>query len=142
MAVRSIEQGMQLRPRQIIDQLLLEALARDRMHPQGNVEAGWCPMFQEAEEGLEGGETGVSRTRRVRAIRFDVIQEVEDQLGIQFLYLHFAGPDAQALGRVTDQELEAIGVAVDGVAAGAPVSGQVLKKIDAEMRRKIGHCTP
>ena len=140
--IRRIEEGLQLRSRQIVDQRLLDALARDRVHLERDLQAGRRPILQEPEEGLERRKSGVSGTWHVRAIGFDVIQEVEDQLGTQLLHLDLAGAHPQPLGREADEQLEAVGIAVDGMTTGAAIAWQMLQQIGAEMRCERGHGAP
>ena len=105
---------------------LAGSFVRDRAHLQGEVEATRDAVFQIAEEGLDGGQARVPRADAVVAVLLQVLEEGDRQCHREVLDHQGAGTEAESLCRAEDEQLEALGAALHGVPAQAPLAGQAV----------------
>ena len=94
--------------------------------PASQVEATRDAVFQIAEEGFDGGQAGVPRADAVVAVLLQVLEEGDQQCHREVLDHQGARAEAAPLCRVEDEQLVALGVALHGVPAQAPLAGQVV----------------
>ena len=84
------------------------------------------PELEEAEEGLDGREPGIACAHRVSALPFEMFEELEKGRYVEMTDLERARPDAVFVRREDDQQLEAQGIAFNGMPARAPVAWKIL----------------
>jgi hypothetical protein len=79
------------------DQSGLRLLRRDRQDASNLVDRRRLAEFEEVHEGLDRGEPNVSGAGAIRAGCFQMIQEVNDKVGIDLLEAQGGGSDMQPL---------------------------------------------
>ena len=87
------------------------------MHVDAKHETGRHAVLLVAEEGLDGGETGVAGADAVVALSLQRLEEAEQHRDREVLDRQRAGPDIKSRRDMQDEQLEAVGVALHGVAA-------------------------
>src|SRR5215831_15937558 len=83
--IGSVENGFQLVPQKIGDQASIRFLERDRQDAADMFQGCRLPVFEEAEEGLDGRQPDIARHRRVFALILEIFQEGADEAGIELL---------------------------------------------------------
>ena len=124
--IRSVEHGLQLLPQQIRNQARIRLLERDRQDAADLLQGCRLPVFEEAEERLDGRQPDVARHGRVLAHILEMLEEGADQAGIDLLQRQRRWCDLQSLGGEHEEQLEAQGIGVLRVPAGAPLAGKRL----------------
>lgn len=69
--------------REVVDQFLIRSFDRDRLDATDLIEATRQPILEEAEEGFDRTEPGITSLGQVMTLRLDVLKEDEDQRRIQ-----------------------------------------------------------
>ena len=92
-----------------------------------------------SEQGVDGGEPGVSGGAAVASLVFQMVQERADQGGIQVGHAESARRSTRLLVREGEQEPEGIAVGRDRVRAGVGLPGQPVGEEPLQDRREIGH---
>jgi hypothetical protein len=83
--IRSVEYGLQLLPQQIRNQARIRFLERDRQDPADLLQGCRLPVFEKAEERLDGRQPDVARHGCVVALVLEMLQEGADQAGVELL---------------------------------------------------------
>ena len=97
---------------------------RDRgAHLQRHVEIGWSPILEVAEEGLDPRQADVACRDAIVALALERFEEGKDRRDREILDLQHTGANAALSGDEQDEQLEAVGVAGDGMAADAAALG-------------------
>ncbi|MEI8703131.1 MULTISPECIES: hypothetical protein [unclassified Mesorhizobium] len=65
------------------------------------------PVFEEAEEGLDGRQPDIARHRRVFALVLEILQESSDETGVELLQRQRRWRDLQPLCSEREEQLEA-----------------------------------
>lgn len=99
-------------------------------------------MLDEAEEGADGGESGVAAPRAVTSLGLEILQEPEDQGSVDVFELKLRRLDAQPSRREHEEHLERVRVAIARVLAGTTFEGKSLSQEGADVRRDGGHGAP
>ena len=118
--VRRVEQGSQLVAVEVVDQRLVETFRRDGVHLPSKVETSRSPMFQ-VPEGFERHESQIARADCVAPHLLQRIEEVEDERHVKLHDLDLAGPSTEPVSGEANEQLEAGGVALDCMSAGASI---------------------
>jgi len=84
------------------------------------------PVFEEAEEGLDGRQPDVARDGRVLAHVLEILQEGADEASVELLQCQRRWPDLELLGGEHEEQLEAQGIGVARMPTGAPLAGECL----------------
>ena len=142
LAIRRVEQSLQLVPGEIADERLIGLLHRDRMDPTRLVEARRHPVFQEAEERVDRGEPGIACSCRVAALLLQMLQECQDERRVEPLDLDLGRLDLEPTGGEAEQELEALRIGLAGMLACPALLGQMLAQEAAEIGSERGHAAP
>ena len=80
------------------------------------------------KERADGCQSRVARPDGIAAILLEVVEEREDELGLEVIDPEPCHGSAELLRRVTQQKAECIPIAHDRVAAGIPLGRQVLRE--------------
>jgi hypothetical protein len=83
-------------------------------------------IFQESEEGVDGGEPGVAGTGRVAPVPLKMFEKGEHKPRVEMLYLELSRLDTKAASGEAGQQLEAVGIGIAGVRAGPALGRQML----------------
>ena len=83
---RPSENGLHFPHAQVREQTRLGFLEVDRQDPADSLQRRWLAIFQEVQEGFDGGQPAVPGTRAVAARRFQMLQEVGNKWCIDRLY--------------------------------------------------------
>src|SRR5271167_2103295 len=105
--IRSVEHRLQLLPQKIRDQTPIRSLERDRQDTADMLQGCRLPVFEEAEEGLDGGQPNIARYRRVFALILEIFQEGADEAGVELLQRQRRRRDLQSLRGEHEEQLEA-----------------------------------
>ena len=89
--IRRVEQGSQFVAVEVVDQRLVEAFRRYRVHLPGKVETSRSPMFQVPEEGFERHESQIARADCVAPHLLQRIEEVEDERHVKLVFDSISG---------------------------------------------------
>ena len=84
------------------------------------------PVFEEAEEGLDGRQPDIARHRRVFAVILEMLQEGADEAGVELLQRQRRRRDLQSLRSEHEEQLEAHGIGVARMPADAPLARERL----------------
>src|ERR1700733_9444366 len=84
------------------------------------------PVFEEAEERLDGRQPDIACHRRVFTFVLEVLQEGADKAGIELLQRQRRWRDLQSLCSEHEEQLEAQGIGVARMPTDAPVPGECL----------------
>ena len=68
------------------------------------------PVFEEAEEGLDGRQPDIARHRRVLALILEMLEEGADEAGVELLQRQRRRGDPQSLCSEHEEQLEAQGI--------------------------------
>ena len=121
-----VEHSLQLILQQIGNEPLIRPLERDRQYAADLLERRRLSVFEEAEERLDGRKPHVARDGRVSAYIFEMLEEGANEAGVELLQRQCRRPDLQSFGGEREEQLEARGVRVLRVPAGAPLAGERL----------------
>ena len=135
----SVEQGPDLGMVQILDRRQLAFLLRQGMNLCRQIETFRVAELQVAEEGLDRGQTCVAGSHAVVTIRLEVIEEGEQRRCVEMPDLQLARSDLVTPRGEDRQQLEAGGVALNGMRAGAAIAWQVLPEEDRQWPCEITH---
>ena len=91
------------------------------------------------EEALDRGQSDVAGADAVAPLRLEMVEEGENGVDIEMPDLEPAGADAVPVCGKDREKLEARGVALDGVPAGPPVTGEMLPQERGQWRCESGH---
>src|SRR5271157_2972372 len=96
------------------------------------------PVFEEAEEGLDGRQPDIARHRRVLALILEMFQEGADEAGVQLLQRQRRWRDLQPLCSEHEEQLEAQCIGVTCMPADAPLAGECLieERLDEGSNRR------
>jgi len=89
--IRRIEHCLHFCVCKIVDECLIRSFDRDGFDATDLIEAAGQAILQEAKEGFDGAEPGISSLRQIMTLRLDVFEEREDQRGIELLDLQREG---------------------------------------------------
>src|SRR3546814_11318628 len=76
--IRGIEESLDLRPVEIVDQRLVGLLGRDRSDAERLIQAGRNPILDIPEEGSDRGEPAIAGSQTAAAPVLDMIEEGHD----------------------------------------------------------------
>jgi hypothetical protein len=107
-------------------QTLIRFLERDRQDAANMVQGYRLPVFEEAEEGLDGRQSDVARHRRVFARILEILQEGADEASVELFQRQRRWPDLQSLRGEHEEQLEAQGIGVTRVPTDATLAGERL----------------
>ena len=85
------------------DRGLVLLLLRDQRDSGGLLQSRWLTPFDDAEERLDGSQTGVARAHG-RALAFDILKEGEDQIGVDLLKSELRWSCRKLVGGEADQQ--------------------------------------
>src|SRR3984885_4476835 len=122
--IRSVKHRLQLLPQKIGDQTPVRFLERDRQDAAEMLQGCWLPIFEEAEEGLDGRQSDIARHRSVVALIFEILQEGADEAGVELLQRQRRWRDLQSLCSEREEQLEAQGIGVARMPTDAPLAGE------------------
>src|SRR6201984_974859 len=105
--IRGVETRLQLLPQKIGDQTPIRFLERDRQDAADTFQGCRLPVFEEAEEGLDGGQTDIACHRRVFALILEILQEGADEAGVELLQCQRRWRDLQSICSEHEEQLEA-----------------------------------
>ena len=123
---RSVEHRLQLLPQKIGDQAPIRFLERDRQDAADMLQGCRLPVFEEAEEGLDGRQPDIARLRRVFALILEILQEGADEACVELLQRQRRWRDLQSLCSEHEEQLEAQGIGVARMPTDAPLAGECL----------------
>src|SRR3990167_5394260 len=109
------------------------------MHPKGLIENRGDAVLEIAEEGLHGRQPCVARTGLVAARFLDMFEEGKDHRHVEILDLQQARPLVQSSRGERHQQLEAVGIGIARMNAGAPFAGKVLAKEGGQVWGELAH---
>lgn len=115
-------------------------LARDGQDLSDGVGVFGVTVGSEAEEGVDGGQTGVAARHAVVPVDLEVVEEPGDQLGVEVGKVEVAGVLAGPLPCEGEQEPEGVPVGVDGVDAGASLTVEAAHEERLEGGGERAHC--
>jgi hypothetical protein len=124
--VRGGEQGFDLLAREEAEDGAVEPLGRDGADALGDGERGGVADGRVAHEGADGGKAQVAGARGVAALALEVVKEGEHPGCVEVVEDQRRGRPSGALLEVTQQELEGVPVAGDGLGARVPLGDQAL----------------
>jgi hypothetical protein len=136
------QQCLNLVPCEVIDQLRVRPLYRQRTDTQRLVEAGGRLVLKIAKECPDRSEPRVPGARGVATLFLDMIEERQHKPGIKILHGKIARPPFDPLCREADQQSEAVGVSGNGMRTGATFARQMLAQESGEVRSKSCHAAP
>ena len=90
------------------------------------------------EEALDRGQSDVAGADAVAPFCLEMIEEGEDGVDIEMPDLEPARADAVPVCGKGREQLEARGVALDGVPAGPPITGEMLSQERGQWRCELG----
>src|SRR5450830_144777 len=94
-------------------------------------------------ERLDGCEPGVSGIRAIPACRFQMAQEVDNQLRINLLKIQLRRWNFENATGIFQEQLEGIGIRLTGIDAGTAFNWKALLEKRRDMWRDRCHdCTP
>ena len=137
--VRRIKEGLHLRVVEPVDDRGVGAFTRQGAHLQRHVEIGRSPVLEVAEQGLDPRQADVARRDAIVALVLERFEEGEDRRDREILDLQHTGANAALSGDEQDEQLEAVGVAGDGMAADAALLRQVIVQKGREVWGEVSH---
>ena len=108
------------------DQGFLCAFLRDVKYPIGQFPVLWALESQHFGKGFEGSQALIASCGKIVALPFKAIEECQDELGGEMLYLERSDGNAVIGGREGHKELEGIPIGFDGMGADPFYMGKVL----------------
>lgn len=81
----SIEQGLDLSAREVVDQRLRRLLRGDRQNGSDLLLTGCLSVFEEVREGFDGGKSGIAGGSSVSAVPLEVLEKGDHQRSIDLL---------------------------------------------------------
>ena len=106
------------------------------------IETRGQPVFQETEEGVDGGEPGVARPSRVPAVGLDVFEEGKDKRSVELFDLESIRFDPEPVRGEAYQNAKAVSVGFAGVRACPSLPRQMLAEERTKVRSERGHAAP
>src|SRR5436190_7374884 len=140
--IRSVEQGLHFLLDQIRHQPSVGLLEGDRQNATHLPNCGWLTVLQKPEERPDGSQADVSRLRGIATCGLQMLQERADQRGVQLLQHQSRRRHLEFLRGELEQTLEAVGVRIASVSAGATLADQILAEECLHVRCERGHWRP
>jgi len=123
-AIRCGEEGVDLLPGEVAEDGPVEALGGDGEDALGDGERGGVPKGGVPEERADRREAEVAGARAVAPGLLEVVEEREHDGGIEVLDRERGRGTSGALLRETQEDLEGVAVARDGLGAGAALGDE------------------
>src|SRR5437870_2925789 len=112
-----VEDGTNLVDREMSDQPLVMAFARNGMDLPCLCQYGGHAEFDISDEGFDCGESSIASSRAIATLFFDVSEKVENQRGVDLLDTDLGRLDPEPLTGKDEQEPKSVSVGLAGVGA-------------------------
>ena len=131
--IGGIQRRLDLLPDKIGHQARAGLLERYRQNTTDLVERRRLPVFKEVKEGFDRRQPYVACLRRVPACILQIFEECADEFRIKLLQRERRGVRPEFGRREFEQKLEAIGIGVACMLAGASVTRKVVPRKGFDM---------
>jgi len=119
--------------------LLRDTLEGDRQYATDLLERGRLPVLEEAEEGLDRGQSNIAGLWSVSARVLQILQEGADQSRVELLQRQRRWRDPEPCSGELEQQLEAVSIGIACVLAGTSVVREILAEEGFDVRCYRGH---
>jgi hypothetical protein len=140
--VGDIQYGLHFFEREMCHHLSVGLLKRYRLNLPDLFQRGWYLILDIPHEGFDGGQSGVPRHRSIFALGLDVLQERENQGGIDLLQVKLRWTLAQPRSGILEQQAEGMRVGIAGMFTRTTIHGKPLAQECGDMRGQRCHDWP